>query len=88
MILVISFARKQKHVSNFRQYAKLILCYSERKEVKECEVEVSISEMKGAENRRSWKILSGRIERGRKTTLSHCLPGAQGMGKIYLFLKR
>lgn len=34
-------------------YAKLILCYSERKEIKMCDVEMSISEMEGAENRKS-----------------------------------
>lgn len=37
----------------------------------------------------SWKILySGRIERGRKAALPHCLPAAQGMVKVHLFLKR
>lgn len=39
--------------------------------------------------RRSWKILySGRIERGRKAAIPLGLPAAQGMVKLYLFLKR
>lgn len=37
----------------------------------------------------SWKILySGRIQRSRKAALPHCLPAAQRMVKLHLFLKR
>lgn len=53
---------------------------------------MSISEMKGAENRKLEMKLensySERIERGKKAALPHCLPATQGTVKLYLFLKR